>query len=286
MTDYSPTVRQRRLARVLRDLRDERERTASDVTRELGWSVTKLTRLEAGQMSKPQLGEVGKLLDLYGVVGDEREKILDLVRQARVRGWWHGYSDSMPTGYATYVGLEAEATGVWNYEPSTLPGLLQTPDYSRALMTARGAGLSEEQIRARVELRQQRQRRLSEGLRLWAILPQEALARCVGGPAVMLRQVEHLLEVGRLENVTLQVVPLDIGAVPASGPFAVLRFEHDLDPEVVYCETPGGGLWVETADEVASFMLDFQRLIAVSASSADTLNVLAKRADELGGGAG
>ncbi|WP_433242698.1 helix-turn-helix domain-containing protein [Actinomadura nitritigenes] len=281
MVDYSPTVRVRRLAALLRELRESSGRTASDVARELGWSLTKLTRMEDRRMRKPQAREVGKLLDVYRVGQEKRAEVMELVRQARDRGWWHNYQDAVDDPYVTYVGLEAEAVRVQNYEPSTIPGLLQTREYARALLRARATGLGESLLEERVELRMERQKRLLGELDLWAIVTEEMLSRRVGGREVMAAQLEHLLDVAQHGNVSLQVLPVDAGAAPACGPFVILRFADDLDPEVVYAETAVGDVYVEKREEVESFMLSFERLIAESLAFGDSLALIARRAAEI-----
>ncbi|MCP9964067.1 DUF5753 domain-containing protein [Actinomadura madurae] len=223
---------------------------------------------------------------MYGVTEDaqpeRRAELLQLAREGRRRGWWADYHVS--EAYSTYVGLEAEARSLRNYEPAILPGLLQTAAYARALIATRAPHLSSEDVDELVALRIERQERLlaaDDPIRLWAIVSEGALRRMVGGPRVMADQLDHLHKVAQLDHVKLQVHPFAAGAAPARGPFAVLTFSEPADPEAVYVETPAGDLWVEDAQAVAGFLAGWERLIPAALPVPDTLTVIAARANFL-----
>ncbi|MDB4872910.1 MAG: transcriptional regulator [Gemmatimonadales bacterium] len=284
----SPVVRLRRLARVLEDLRAKDGRTAGEVAGALGWAATTITRMENGKMKLPQVRQVEKLLAVYGVAGDEREAVLDLVRAARERGWWHPHSGSLREGYLTYIGLEFEADIIRNYQSQLVPGLLQTEEYARAVITGLRPDMTQDQVEQRVEVRMRRQRlRLpaeahhpagpepyGEPLsRLWAVIDEAVLRRQVGSPQVMRDQLQHLLTMADLSNVTLQVIPYSVGAHPGTGPFVHLTF-GDLDPELVYADTITGELMVEAEQTVALYRLLWIYLTSTALSTEQSIDMI------------
>ncbi|MFE9099816.1 helix-turn-helix domain-containing protein [Actinomadura geliboluensis] len=288
----SPTVRLRRLSTELRRLRESAGLTLTDAAKAAGWTQSNLSRAETRQWRQPNPRHLARLLDVYGLTEaaepERRAELLQLAREGRRRGWWADYS--ITDAYSTYVGLEAEATAVRNWEPMVLPGLLQTAAYARALITARAPELSGEHVDELVALRIERQERLladTEPIRVWAIVCETTVRAMVGGPQVMAEQLAHLHTVAQLRNVTLQLLPFSAGAAPAAGPFAVLTFPHPVDPEAVYVETAAGDLWVEHPAAVAGFLGGWERLIAAALPAPDTLSVIAARASYLrvrGGG--
>lgn len=283
MTRISPTLRQRRLGNLLRELRAEDGRTAEQVAADLGWSRTKVGRLEDAPR-KPIVREVERLLDAYGIGEPRRGEVLELVQQARQRGWWDTYRTQISRDYDAYIGLEAEAKVLRTFEVVNIPGLLQTPGYARALVAARRPGMDPADLEARVRVRTMRQEQLLAGpspVRLWAIMSEGALRRMVGGEAVMRDQLEHLLKMSQLPNVTVQVLPYSAGAAPAQGPFVILDFVERTDPEVVYIETPVGAIWVEDAEQVAGFLADHVRLMDASLPQDRTRALVARLAGEL-----
>lgn len=283
MTRISPTLRQRRLGMILRRLREEDGRTASEVARALGWSATKVSRLEQAPR-KPVVKEIVRLLDAYGVGEPRRSEVLELCDQARQRGWWDTYRTQISRDYDTYIGLEAEARTLRTFEIVNIPGLLQTAGYARALIEARRPDMDEEDVHARVAVRTARQEELLAGtdpVRLWAIVGEGAVRRTVGGDQVLRDQLHHLLKMTELPNVTLQILPFSAGAAPTQGPFVVMDFAEPTDPEAVYIETPAGSIWVEDRGDVAIYLADFFRLVEVSLTEDRTRLLIGTLAGEL-----
>lgn len=279
----SPTVRRRRLAAELRSLRGQAEVTQQQAAAHLGCTQAKIGRFETAKRS-PSVGDVSALLDFYAVDGDRRGQLINLARDARKRGWWHSYSDVLPEWYETYVGLEAEAATIRTYEPEAIPGLLQTREYAYALTKSTLIRADENEIARRVELRMQRQLRVTgeNPLDLWAIVSEVALRRCVGGPGVLRRQLEYLLELAALPHVTLQVMPLDAGAHPGqAGPFVILSYSDHADPDVVYLETHVGGLYLEREIEVSNYVLMMDHLRAHANGPEETIRLIDERRGEL-----
>jgi transcriptional regulator with XRE-family HTH domain len=279
----SPTVRRRRLAAELRRLRALAEVTQQQAASHLGCTQAKIGRFETAKRS-PSVGDVSALLDFYDVDGPEREQLVNLARDARKRGWWHSYSDVLPEWYETYVGLEAEASSIHTYEPEAIPGLLQTREYAYALTKATLIRVDESEIARRVDLRIKRQERVtgSNPLELWAVVGEAALRRPVGGRHVMRQQLEHVLKLTELPNVTLQVMPLDAGAYPAqAGPFVILRYSNHVDPDVVYLETHVGGLYLEREMELSNYVTMMDHLRAHAIGPEGSIRLIGERIGEL-----
>jgi len=261
----SPTARARRLRYELRRLREEAGLTHSEVAQRLEWSPSKLSRVETGQ-SRVNTGDVSDLLGVYGVSDEaSREALIQLAREARRRGWWTRYTDVLGSG--AYIGLEAEASAIHTFESQFVPGLLQTEDYARAVITGGQVRPDPEAVERRVAARMTRQELFTrpEPPELWAVLDESVILRPVGGPAVMRDQLRHLIEASTRPNatVTLQILPLSTGAHPGmNGPFVILRFQNPKDPPMIHLETATDGLYLEEPPDVERYTLRFNHLVA------------------------
>jgi transcriptional regulator with XRE-family HTH domain len=275
VTTSSPVVRRRRLGLELKRLRGDL--TAAEASKRLKWSASKLSRIEAGR-SAPTLADVGRLLNLYEVADPElRARLAKLTRDARKKGWWQLYSD-IP--YSTYIGLEAEAESILTYE-NVIPGLFQTRRYAESINQGTVPGLSDETLEQRVDVRMQRQEMLQRANppEVRAVLDESVLCRTVGGADVMREQLTHLLELAEIPNVLMQVIPFSSGAHPGTmeGPFIILRFAHQEDPDVVYVEAnteqyPG---------DVQRYEVLFDHLRAHAASVPQTLAMIQNKVKQL-----
>src|SRR5450759_809780 len=152
----SPTLRARRLAVELSSRREASGLSREEVARRLEWSTSTVFRIETGR-SHPQPRSVRDLLDLYGVTGPEREGLIQLARDARQPGWWHSFRDVLPNPYEVYIGLEAGAASIRNFEPVVVPGLLQTADYAREIFRNGPIELDPDGVERLVEVRLARQ---------------------------------------------------------------------------------------------------------------------------------
>jgi hypothetical protein len=251
-----PTVRRIRLGSQLRRLRE-----ASGVSREeagylIRASESKISRMELGRVGF-KVRDVVDLLVRYGVEDEaEREALVTLARQANAPAWWHQYSDLLPTWFQTYLGLEEAASVLRVYEVQFIPGLLQTVDYMRAIMTRARPRASESEIERRVRMRQNRQQMFAraDGPHLWAVIDEAALRRPIGGTEVFRAQVKHLIAMADEPKITLQVVPFRLGAHSAeSGAFTIMRFPAPDLPDVVYVEQLTGALYLEKSEDVDSY---------------------------------
>ena len=271
--EHSPTVRRRRLALELRRLREAARLTCEEVAEHLECSTSKVSRIETGRVSvSPR--DVRDMLDLYGVSAQQGASLVQLARDSRQKGWWHAYSDTIQPQFATYIGLESAASEIRIYEVTLIPGLLQTEEYARTVIAAGTVGGDHDGTERNVALRMARQPLLTGGddpPRLWAVLDEAALRRTVGGAGLMRLQLDHLLDLARLPNVAIQVIPFGAGAHPAMGrPFVILAFPERADPDVVYLEDLTSALYVEDVDEVDRYNMFFNHLRATALSFEDS----------------
>ncbi len=214
-----------------------------------------------------------RLLDAYGVADPaERERLLSLADQARQPAWWDNYGLGVPT--ESVIAAEAGAVAKMAWELTYIPGLLQTPDYARAVILAGPGSPSPAETGKLVQVRMERKEALHAGrLHLTAIAAEAALHCAVGGPAVMRAQLEHLRRAAGRPNVTLRILPCAAGAHPGmTGAFAILSYRTGQD--VLYYDTPGGAFYVDDADRVERARWTFSRLAALALPPDETMNVL------------
>jgi transcriptional regulator with XRE-family HTH domain len=272
----TPSVRLRRLAAQLLELRDGAGLTQEEVSERTGKDRSTLYRLETAQV-RPQRSTLIQLLDLYGVEGTRRDELLGLLKDANQRGWMQPYQSALPAVYSDYISFEDEAAAISNYESLFIPGLLQTAEYARAQLRGTLPYASADDVEKRVTARMERQAVLGRDTppKLWAIIDEAAAHRVVGSPAVMSEQLNRLIEDSGRPNVTVQVIPFEAGAHPGmDGSFVVLEFESSPEQTVVYTESAAGGLFLEENAEVRRYMLMFGHLRAAALrpeASADLL---------------
>jgi transcriptional regulator with XRE-family HTH domain len=238
MPDLDPAVYHRRLLITLRTLRDRSGLTQDDVAQRLGWSVSKVIRVENGKNNITR-DDLAALLAVYGVTSATH--VRDLVNMAvrAAQPSWPQFRDAVSNEYRVYAGLESAASTIRWYEPVLVPGLLQTTEYAEAVIAAlSGAHDGPELIAHRVEIRRTRQRLLTatDGPRMHFLLDEAAVRRRVGGRDVMIAQLRHLKELDALPNVTIQIVPFGVGEYAGmTTPFIVLEFP-DGDEPLLYLE--------------------------------------------------
>ena len=272
-----PTVQRLLVGTKLRRLRTDMGLSREEAAQAIRASEWKIHRLENGQVGFKERDLVD-LLERYGVTDpDEIEELLVMAREANTPGWWQHYGDVLPPWFRSYVDLESAAALIRTYEGQYVPGLLQTDDYMRAVV--QGALLDEttEELGRRIRLRMARQTVLTREHppRLWAVIDEAALRRPVGGPGVMKGQVARLLDAAALPNVTLQILPLDVGAHPAMvGSFSVLRFPDQELPDVVYLEHLTSALYLNKPDEVDQYLHVMETICVRAAAPDQTVDLL------------
>jgi transcriptional regulator with XRE-family HTH domain len=274
-------VRRRRLAAELRRLREAAEMTIDDVAERLECSASKISRIETGQVGVTPR-DARDMLELYHVSGEPLEGLVQLARDARKKGWWHAYSEVFS---GAFVGLEAEAATLRSYQALLVPGLLQTEDYMRPVFRAARPDATESEIELRVAARLERQKLLTDvdPPQYWAVIDEAVLHRPVGGAAVMAAQLRHLVKLGTsLPNVTIQVLPFAAGAhAGMEGPFLILGFPEQADPDVVYVENTTAMGYLEEPEDILRYTLMFDHLRASALSPDATLDRLSEAADQL-----
>ncbi|WP_424531194.1 helix-turn-helix domain-containing protein [Sphaerisporangium viridialbum] len=281
MADHIPTVRQRRLAQALRELRLKAGLTQEQVAAEMGWHSSKLFRLENARSPRVDWIDVKELLDLYGVASPQRDALIQLARDARRRGWWTPYSDVF-TG--SFVALEDAACLLRTYQSELVPGLFQTEEYARTVITAVRPGLSSEEIARRVIARMARQQAVlnrDHSAQLICLLNEAVVRRPIGGASTMRAQLSQLIEIGERPDVTVRVLPFAVGAHAAiEGPFVLLRFSGEYEPDVAYVEGAMGDLYLESVEEVRRYTLLFEHICELALDPEETAIMVAAAAKE------
>ena len=266
MAGSSPTVRQRELGKRLRDLRNRDGLTVEDVASKLLCSATKISRLETGAR-RPSLRDVRDLCELYQVDASISEELMSLARAAREQGWWTQYEDLK---LDPYLGLEQAATAITSYTMYYIPALLQTEEYTQAIIKAIAPKMSLDIHQQRVEVRLRRQQRLEEQdrPRYRVLLDEAVLRRPVGGAAVMAAQLDKVIDAERRGRVVVQVVPFDAGAHAAQDSnFILFEFEENTNQSsVVFVEGLTGNQYFEKAREIERYReaVDYLRDAALS----------------------
>lgn len=303
----APSVRGRQVAAELRRLRDAAGLTGEEAATRLGWSASKISRIETGQTAA-SAADLRKLLDLYQVNGTQRDRLELLGQSAGQRGWWDAYADVLGPEYTALIALESDAESVRWYSPMLVPGLLQTERYAREVVRSGLLIAPPGEVERRVQVKMTRQRVLTrengadqtggrsggsggsagsggsdggsgqggrEPLRLLVVLDEAAILRPVGGPGVMREQLTHLIEVSARPNVTIHVLPLAAGVHPATtGEFTILSFPELIAPDVVYLEHMTSDLYVEREADVYRYALAFDQLRALALDPAESVAIV------------
>lgn len=249
-------VRRMLLGAQLRRLREARGITREAAGYAIRASESKISRMELGRVSF-KTRDVEDLLTLYGVTDEaERAALLSLVKEANLAGWWHSYSDVLPSWFPTYVGLEGAASLIRVYEVQFVHGLLQTEEYARAVVRRGMRDASEAEVERRVALRLERQKYLvsEHAPELHIVLDEAALRRPYGDRDVMRGQLQHLIEMSERPNVRLQVMPFSFGGHSGeSGAFTLLSFPESDLADIVYVEQLTSALYLDKPEDVAQY---------------------------------
>jgi transcriptional regulator with XRE-family HTH domain len=266
----------RQLGAELRRLREASGRTSAFVARELGWSDSKLSRIETARIGVSD-ADLARLLDAYRVDAAGRQRIRDLARQSRQRGWWEAYGDVLLDQHEAYIGYEAEAVAIHGYHAMVVPGLLQTDEYARTVVEADSPHGDQGVIEQLVGVRMARQAILSRNPppQVRMILDEAVVRRQVGGADVMYRQLRRLIAQTRRENITVQVLPFSAGAHRGlGGSFVVLELPAEIGGLLVYCEGMTGGVIRSKAEEVRGYGASFEAISEAALSPRDTVDFL------------
>lgn len=272
----SPMLARLVVGRTLRRLREDRglsREQAGDAIGLPGWMIGHIELGEAGL----RLRDVADLCILYGRHDQiERATLLGLARRANGPEWWHPYRDVIPAWFVRYLALEQAASVIRSFAVQVIPGLLQTPDYARAVLLLGHGGAPDQQIERQVELsiRRQEMLRRPQPVHLWTVIDEAALRRPMGGKAAMRAQLRHLIGACEMANVTLGVLPFRLGGHPAiGGPVAVLRLRDRQLPDVAYLEQLASGRYVDEPG-VTDYYRHVLNRLALQAESAGPAQVI------------
>ncbi|WP_037668648.1 helix-turn-helix transcriptional regulator [Streptomyces griseus] len=280
----APTVGQVVLGRRLLDLRERAGLKREEAARILRVAPATVRRMEMAEVAL-KIPYLQLLLKAYGVSDHEADSFVQLAEEANQPGWWQRFHDVLPGWFSMHVSLEGAAALIRQYEPHFVPGLLQTEDYARGVLTSGAVGQTRpEDIEGLVELRMQRQELLTRqgAPRLWVVMDETVLRRPVGGPEVMRAQIDKLLDITKLSNVTVQVAPFASGPHPGTyGPFVLFRFAMPELPDMVYSEYLTGAVYLDGRTEVATHLEVMDRMAAQAATAHRTKEILRDLRKEL-----
>jgi transcriptional regulator with XRE-family HTH domain len=271
-----PTALRIVLGTQLRRLREARGITAKAAAQAIRASHAKISRMELGRIGFREPDVVG-LLTAYGITDEqERRAFLALVRRSNVPGWWHQYNDIVPSWFEMYLGLEQASSAIRTYQPQLVPGLLQTREVARTVIQLGHPGASTDDIEHRVALRMARQEFLTQpgAPQLWAVLEEGSLWR-FNERSAMREQIQHLIKMAELPNVTLQVVPILSDAhVAVGGPFTILRFSEPDLPDIVYLEQLTSALYLDKDHDVQHYLMIMDTLCVQAKPPIETITFL------------
>ncbi|MCI2419694.1 helix-turn-helix domain-containing protein [Saccharopolyspora sp. K220] len=277
-------MHRRRLGSELRRLRETAGRTHREVAAHLDCSQGKISQIELGRVPV-RTSDVRLMAEFYGATDDELTSLVDLAQDSKQRGWWQQFpSTAQRPGLQTYLGLETSAKAVSCYGADPLPELLQTAEYSQALLNTDAHIHGPDELTERLTVIATRQQRLlgEHPLELWAVLDESALRRAVGGPGVMRQQLEHLVLLGYRRNVTIQVLPFQVGGHPLMGDrIAVFSFPDDADPQVVHLGDSANSRFLDKAADTADYLKAFEQVCGLALNPKDSSAFISAIADEI-----
>jgi transcriptional regulator with XRE-family HTH domain len=274
------SIRQRRVSGELRTLREKRGLSCKDVAAALDCSESKISRMETGERGL-YADDVAAILGYLRAPTGLRHELLALVRDGEERNW-HEIHGKLPTNWKDLIRFENDATAIYNYEPMVIPGLAQTPDYSRALMHGANPRLSEAEVETLVAARMSRQVILSrrQAPTVQLIVDETVLRRPVGESSMLRAQLRHLLALGERPKVSFQVVPFAVGAYPGlEGPLVLLEFANE--PTLAYAETRAASSFLEEEEHIDGVKVAWRGLRAKALSPEDSVRLIASAIDKL-----
>lgn len=281
----SPVVQRRRLRAELRRARLEAGLTQEQVASAMDWSLSKLIRIENGTVNI-STNDLKVILAHYKIIDEERTaEFLALSRGARERSWWSGYRDVASPRLLQMIEYEAASIITRNFQPLMVPGLLQTEEYARNVYQRLNPQESASRLESLVEVRMRRQELLgrSDAPLLFFIIDQAVVHRIVGGKAAMRRQLNQMIELAGMPNVTIEVVPFEAGAHPGLlGSFLIYEFPDTADDDALWLEGPTGDLLSrDNPEEILNFREKFEQLRQISLGPEGSVSFLGARVKDL-----
>ncbi|WFE53617.1 helix-turn-helix transcriptional regulator [Micromonospora sp. WMMD1155] len=287
--DMGSTVPRRQLGRALRDLRTEARMTLDGASEAMQFSRQKLWRIETG-LGPVRTVDAKALCELYRATPDLTGALIALANETKAKGWWHSYGDAIPEWFELYVGLESAASRLREHDDTLVPGLLQTPGYTRGVYQNR-PNIPMDELEEVLDVRRRRQeilvRRLPKAPTVEWVLSEAVLLRRVGGSAVMAEQLDRLLERSGLPNVSIRVLPLSAGAHygALAGAFVMLDFplvnRVVPDASVVYSESVTGALYLDRPEEFAVYEKVWVSLLDLALDEEQSRRMISKIKEEV-----
>lgn len=266
-----PLLHRRRLGVELRRLREGR--TLDEVSDATLISTSKLSRLENGQ-GVPQPRDIRDLIAYYEVDGGTAERLRKWASAGRRQAWWKEYADVLPQPLDAYLDFESGASTIRAYAATVIPGLLQTRDYGRHVLTGLPPAKDPDHIERLLDVRERRQELLhsgAESTRLITVIDEAALRRRIGSSEVMRAQIDQLHTLSRLRNISIQVLPFDAGVhAGLAGMFTVFQFADDIDRDIVSIETHSGDRYLEEQSSVLEHLRMFDAITSKALDNDDT----------------
>ncbi|MFD6162432.1 helix-turn-helix domain-containing protein [Nocardia sp. NPDC060256] len=287
------TLPRRQLGRYLRDGRNESGLTLEQVGVTMQWSKSKLSRIEKAEAGGTlRQVDIRELCRIYEFDDEMTAAMVALAEQSDAKCWWHTFDDVIRNSFNMYVGLEAAAKSLIMFRPDLVPGLLQIPDYARALDRVYFPADSAEDLERRVQLRIKRQAimtRRSAPITVEVVLHESAIRSVVGGPKTMAAQLRHVADVSTYTNVTVWVLPFTAG-FPVGlyvGPYVHLDFGLDtkgqeVAPAVVFVEGYAGDMYLEREQDTQMYQQAFAAMKRSSLDEVASRTLLRQTAKEFG----
>ena len=281
----APTLLKMLVGVQLAGFREDARLAQDQAARAVGFSAAKLSRIESGKGRRPPTEtDVRALLELYGTEDYEASVLLKLLQRAGEPGWWQRYDKRlMPEWFDRLVGLQEAAATIRTFEIQYVPGLLQTADYTRAVVERGLPNAPASEVQRRVELRMRRAQLLlrEDAPQLWAVIDESVLLRVLGDRTVMRDQLDHLAKMAERPNVTLQIVPLNVTNASAPAiPVTYLRFGGLDLPDVVYLEHIRSANFLEDRDETEEYRIVLDRLADEALTPRESVEMLRRTIDE------
>ncbi len=262
----TPSERQRRLGAELRKLRTRARMSGDAVAALLDADRPRVSHIEAGRVDVPRNG-LYKLLRAYGCKDGPYFDALMAMAHDRGRGWWDDYEGVLARRALDLAELESRTTTVRAHEASLIPGMLQTEDYARAMISSVGA--DHELLDAGVKFRLQRQRILAGLQSYHAIIPESGLRMRIGDAKVMRKQLLRLIELARLPQVTVQIFPFEKGGYSTFVRSFVLLGGPTPELDTLYREHPTSADFIGDRESIAEYATMFERLASLALSPVD-----------------
>jgi len=262
-------------------MREKRGLSCAEVAKTLGVSASKISRIETGN-SGLQVEDVSALLDFYQVPTGKKQKLLGLLRRGDQKGWWERQA-GLPHLWRTLIDFENKAVRIQNYEALVVPGLLQTSEYSAAMIRGTEPRLSNAELDNLVASRMARQTLLTRATapRFLAVVHEVAMRMPVGEPGVMKRQLRHLLAIGERPNIDVYVVPTAAGAhAGLRGPFVILDFAEE--PSLAFVENHDTGIFLEEDADLAGYRRAMRNIVNLALAPGATNELILSVISELG----